>query len=111
MTFGKTEAHSICTEFLKAGYEGLCTPKLIEGTRSALSAMCELEHDAAKDRFEIHQDCSFERPLPRRRLHRSMNIAATADKCCVSISCTCTSPVCPHSGPLCKAQRRSGFRP
>ena len=57
--------------------------------------MCELEHDAAKGRFEIHRDCSFERPLPRRRLHRSMNIAATARKCCVSNSRTCIRLVCP----------------
>jgi hypothetical protein len=61
------------------------------------SAMCELEHDAAKGRFEIHRDCSFERPLPRRRLHRSINIAATARKCCVSNSRTCIGPVCPHT--------------
>jgi hypothetical protein len=67
--------------------------------RSGLSAMCELEHDAAKGRFEIHRDCSVERPLPRRRLHRSMNIAGTARKCCVSNSRGGTSPVCP-------AQRR-----
>jgi hypothetical protein len=40
-----------------------------------------------------------------------MNIAATAKKCCVSNSRTCIRPVCPHSRPLGKPQRKSGFRP
>jgi hypothetical protein len=62
-----------------------------------LSAICEFEHDAAKGRFETNRDCSFERPLQRRRLHRSIKIAATADKCCVSNSRTCIRPLSPQS--------------
>jgi len=65
--------------------------------KSGLSAMCELEHDAAKGRSESRRDCSFQRPLPRRRLHRSTKFSATAKECCVSNSRTCNRLVCPHS--------------
>jgi hypothetical protein len=61
MTLGKTEAHSICTEFLKAGYAGLFTPKLIEGTRSALSAVCEL----APRRFYSCNESPVRRAAPQ----------------------------------------------
>ena len=61
MTLGKTEAHSICTEFLKARYAGLCTPKLIEGTRSALSAVCEF----APRRFYSCNESPVRRAAPQ----------------------------------------------
>ena len=59
--------------------------------------MCELEHDAAKGQSGIRRDCSFERPLPRRKPQRSIKSAATARKCCISNSCMCIGPLSPHS--------------
>ena len=73
--------------------------------------MCELEHDVAKIRSEIHRDCGFERLLPRRRLQCCNKPAAIAKKCCVSTNCNCIRPLSPLSGPLCKAQRTSGSHP
>ena len=64
-----------------------------------------------KDCLGSCQNDACERPVWRHLLQRSVLSAATATECCVSNIAKRQCQQSPHSRPLCKAQRKSGFRP